>query len=196
MKNDLPISYESYESYLPSDMIPFDEIYGEMYPDPEAADSEHNFKAHLISVENKDGLYTKPSTDWILSLAAECLRHGMQKKVCTEYVQQFLVKHPANQIDGFDLTRFVFEPINKAYLYYRDDFNIENERQKITENTPFLSNSIFDTLHPYLTEIPKKLTGRELDLVFLGQLVSLSVCLPNVIGLYDGKSMNQISSCL
>ena len=70
-------SYASFESDFPSSFI---KLYGEIEVDPDAENSEDNFKAHLVFVEKKIGVYSDPKSVWIHHLALQCLRNGMRER--------------------------------------------------------------------------------------------------------------------
>ena len=97
---------------------------------------------------------------------------------------------------GITMKTFLYQCEKAGLNVYNEDIEERKEIEDAKEgeiekvNVPLLSDTIFPQLPRFLQKVVVvAASNEERDLLLLGSIVSLSSCLPKIVGIYDGKKV-------
>lgn len=185
-KENLQISYESYEPYE------FDLNQGMNLADRNA---EQNFFMLIKKVESKLGAIRKGNRhNWFVSLAGSCNTWGMELDISKMYAVKYFVQHVeiVRKDDPMSIDEIV-KPFQDIYSKYSDQFSTWSDNEpsgKIqdNDNTDLIPNGVYEVLPGFLKRLCEHFNERERDVFFVGLIGTLSACFRNVVGRYSKAS--------
>lgn len=149
------------------------------------------FQQQIVFTNQKTKYEDGNRNNYVYMLASNCNRAGIPGE--DTYM---LCQH------HFDLSeKEIKTTVESAYRHHSNEF-AKYPKQKLGEETtinpeveprvmPTLPDEIFPLLPDFLQSIVKVAASKEeRDILLLGSIVTLSACLPTVIGYYDDKKVN------
>ena len=158
---------------------------------PESDNYIFLFEQQVLFTNQKSEYTHGNRNNYIYLLASNCNRAGIPQPDTEILCKQH-----------FDLSeREIKDSVSSAYKHHANEFaKYPKPKQKQEEITnaeteiqamPTLPDEIFPLLPDFLQRIVRVAASKEeRDILLLGSIVTLSSCLPNVVGYYDDKKVN------